>query len=97
MTNIFVQTVEGDVIAIGEAAWTQAKTQLAGLGEAVLADLKAALQTALNDVEDGASLEDIETAVLNLLSAESSTLVRTLTSGVLQLLISAARSAVADL
>jgi hypothetical protein len=97
MTNTFIQTVEGDVIAIGEAAWTQAKTQLLALGETALADLKTALSTALNAAEAGDSVEDIETAVLNLLSGDSLTLVQALTSGALQLLIAAGKAAVADL
>lgn len=93
----FIQTAEGDVISALKGAATQAETQLLGLAETALADLKAALNTALADAEAGASIETIETAVLNLLSADSLPLIQSLASGTIQFLITAGKTLVADL
>lgn len=93
----FVQKAEGDAVAILDNAYTQGKDLLLNLGETALADLKAALNTAINDAEAGDSIETIETAVLNLLSADSLALIQALPSGLIQMLIAAGKSVVADL
>jgi len=91
----FISTTETDIITVGEAAWTQTKAELSTLPTEVLTVLKNAINTAINDLESGATIEEIETAVLNLLSEAAPSIISALSSGALQVIIAAAKTAVA--
>lgn len=96
MTNTFLDEIKSEgetLVTAGESAWAQAKAELAKLTAEIEADLVSAINTAVADAESGKSVEDIETDVLNILAGESANLVKALASGVLQILIVFARSA----
>lgn len=97
MTSTFIQTVEGNIVAVGEAAWTQIKSELSGLEDTVLADIKAAINTATSAASSGDTLEEIETAVLNILASSAPAIISALSSGALQVLIAMGKAAVAVL
>ena len=44
----FITTIEGDIVAVGEAAWTQTKAELLTLEGEVLAIIKADIQSVLS-------------------------------------------------
>ena len=96
--STFISTVEGDIIAVGEAAWTQTKAELQSLESTVLADIKADIQAVIAQLEGSeATLEDIETELLNLWQQQKPQIISALTSGAIQILIAAAKAAVAGL
>lgn len=91
----FIQTIEGDIVAVGEAAWAQTKAELLTIEAVILADIKADIQAVVGTIASGASLEQIETELLNLWSAEKPQIISALSSGAIQVLISVAKLAVA--
>lgn len=96
MTNTFITAIENEghsIITAGEAAWTEAKAELEALEQTVLTDVKNAIATVIQKAEDGTTIEDLETMVLNLLQAEVVTVLKGLSSGLLQTLIAFAKSA----
>lgn len=96
MTTI-ISTVEGDIIAVGDAAWTQTKTELQTLETTVLADIKVAIDAAIKKLESGASIEDIETEVLGALENSVPALIGALSSGAMQVLIAMAKTAASEI
>lgn len=95
--STFIHTVEGDIIAVGEAAWAQTKAELQTLGEEMLALVKADIQTVISNLPSTTSIEDIETELLNLWSQNKSQVISALSSGAIQLLIALGKTAVAAL
>lgn len=91
----FIQVIEGDIVAVGEAAWAQTKAELLKLETEVIEIIKADIMAVLSAVEHGATLEQIETELLNLWSANKPQIISALSSGAIQLLISIAKLAVA--
>ena len=95
--STFIHTVEGDIIAVGEAAWAQTKVELQALGEEMLALVKADIQAVISNLPSTTSIEDIETELLNLWSQNKSQVISALSSGAIQLLIALGKTAVAAL
>lgn len=96
MTNTFLQDIEAEgasLISAAQVAWNDARTELEALEQQVLQDVKTAISTVVREAEAGASIEQMETAVLNLLQAEATTIIKGLTSGALQVLIVFAKAA----
>ena len=90
MTNSFITALETEgqtLLTAGETAWASAKAELSALASGALTSLGNAITTAINDAEDGATIEEIETAVLNIVEAELATLLKGFSSGALQALI----------
>ena len=94
MSN-FISTIEGDIVAVGEAAWAQTKAELLTLEQEVLGIIKADITAVLGKLESGSTLEDIETELLNLWSANKPQIISALSSGALQVLIAVGKLAVA--
>jgi hypothetical protein len=94
MSN-FITTIEGDIVAVGEAAWAQTKAELLTLEQEALGIIKADIQAVIAKVEAGNTLEQIETELLNLWAANKPQIISALSSGALQVLISVAKLAVA--
>lgn len=94
MTN-FIQTVEGDIVAVAEAAWAQTKAELLTLETSVLGEIKADIKALVDVISNGATVEEIETALLNDWSAAKPSIISALSSGAIQILITAAKTAVA--
>lgn len=90
-----ISSVEGDIIAVGEAAWAQTKAELAVLADEVLSTIKADIETVLSKVESGSTVEMIETELLNLWGADKDQIISALSSGALQVLIAMAKTALA--
>lgn len=96
MGNSFIEDIrsEGQVLILAaETAWQEAKADLSSLEHSVLLDLQTAISTVISNAERGATVEELETMVLNLLQAEVVTILKGLTSGALQVLIVFAKSA----
>ena len=95
----FVQRVEGDIVAVAEAAWTQIKAELQSLEQEVLDVIKADIKALVTSLEAGGglSIEEMETALLNQWSASKPQIISALTSGAIQVLITAAKATVAVL
>lgn len=96
MTSTFMTAIEAEgasLLAGAEAAWTEAKNDLLSLEQTVLDDVKNAITSVIGSIESGATVEQIETMVLNLLQAEVVTLLKSLSSGALQVLIVFAKNA----
>lgn len=96
MTNAFIAALETEgqtLISAAETAWTSAKDDLASLEQTALADVKNAITTVFGGLAGGETVEEIETAVLNLLQAEVVTLLKSFSSGALQALIVFAKAA----
>jgi hypothetical protein len=96
MTNAFITALETEgqtLISAAETAWSSAKADLASLEATVLSDISSAIQTVFGGLSGGESIEDIETAVLNLLEGEVTTLLKSFSSGALQALIVFAKAA----
>lgn len=94
MTN-FITRIEGDIVAVAEAAWAQTKAELLTLDQEVLAIIKADIQALVSTLEQGHTIEQVETELLNLWSANKPQIISALSSGALQILIAAAKTAVA--
>lgn len=96
IVNTFLTDIEtegNNLLVAGENAWNTAKAELETLGEAVLTDVKEAISSVIASAEAGATIEQMETMVLNLLQAEVTTILKSFTSGALQVLIVFAKSA----
>ena len=93
----FISTIEGDIVAVGEAAWTQTKAELLTLEAEVIAIIKADIQQVLASVQSGATMEQLETELLNLWSANRPQIISALSSGAIQVLLSVGKLAVAAL
>ncbi len=94
MSN-FITTVEGDIVAVGEAAWAQVKAELMTLEQDVLSIIKADIQMVVGRLQGGGTAESIETILLNLWSADKPQILSALSSGAIQVLIAVAKAAVA--
>lgn len=95
----FLQRVEGDIIAVGEAAWSQLKSELLTLEQAAVSEIKSDIVAVVGKLEAGSTIEQLETELLNLWSAEKPQIlqqvVAALSSGAIQVLIAMAKAAVA--
>lgn len=95
--STFIQTAETDIIAVGEAAWAQTKTELEALGQDLLTIIKNDIATVIGQLPAETSIEDIETELLNLWSQNQTQIVAAVSSGAIQLLIALGKTAVAAL
>jgi hypothetical protein len=97
MSN-FISVVEGDIIAMAEAAWSQTKAELLTLEAAILADIKADINAVLTTLAAGVNsktVEEIETELLNLWESQKPQIIQALSSGAIQILITMAKTALA--
>ncbi len=92
-----IANVEGDIIAVGEAAWTQTRAELSILAADVLHVIKLDIQALVKNLEDGRTVEEIETELLNLWAGNRTEIINALSSGDLQVLITMAKTALAAL
>lgn len=91
----FIQTIEGDIVAVGKAAWAQTEAELLTLEHEVLAIVKADIAAVVGKLEAGATLEELETELLNLWSANRPQIISALSSGAIQVLISVSKLLIA--
>lgn len=92
-----IANIEGDIVAIGEYAWNQTKLELLTLGGELLGIIKADILAVVQVAENGHTVEEIETELLNLWAGNKQDIINALSSGALQLLITMARTAAAGL
>lgn len=85
-----LQNVEGDFIAAAKAGWVAVEAKVEALLPTLRADLTALVQEVANDLEAGASLEDMETGLLNLAESKGAQFVLELGSEILQALLASA-------
>lgn len=88
MANAFIQEVEGDILAVGTAAWDFVKNKLIGYAVDELTILRDVVQEAINDASEGDSVETIVTKCLNLLALREATELGKIETDVLKALVS---------
>lgn len=74
-TPSFLETVEGDILAVGKSAWTWLEGELVKLGTTILADLRDLAQEAINEAQAGDSTEVIVTKILNMAESRGMSLI----------------------